>query len=196
MATLRSRCGHHIFVLFLSSFFFFPRLISAVTDWMSTILYTWCGGSTNLECRSEICCTRLARNAGLKNDTKDRHLGTIVQLCRAESLQLRHRSTIEKSLLNTNISCACPHNIANFGQLAAEICWRVWGTPANFNRFCILASLLRWRRSQEANQTLHDVWPSPGLVHYIYTFRALAPWRNFGTCKLHFASKSCVLLYW
>jgi len=42
MAALRSRCGHYIFVLFLSSssFFlgFFPRLISAVADWMSAIL--------------------------------------------------------------------------------------------------------------------------------------------------------------
>ena len=32
---LLCRCGHYIFVLFLS---FFPRLISAVADWMSTIL--------------------------------------------------------------------------------------------------------------------------------------------------------------
>ena len=41
MATLRSRCGHYIFALwFLCSIFlsFFPRLISAVGDWMSTIL--------------------------------------------------------------------------------------------------------------------------------------------------------------
>jgi len=40
MVALRSRCGHYIFVLFLLSFFvvFFPRLISAVADWMSTIL--------------------------------------------------------------------------------------------------------------------------------------------------------------
>jgi len=27
----------------------------------------------------------------------------------------------------------------NFGPLAAEICWRVWGTPANFNGFGVLA---------------------------------------------------------
>ena len=42
MAALRSRCGHYIFALwFLSSIFylfFIPRLISAVTDWLSTIL--------------------------------------------------------------------------------------------------------------------------------------------------------------
>jgi len=43
------------------------------------------------------------------------------------------------------------------------------GIPANFNRFCILAFLLHRRLSMEVNQTLHDVWLSPGLVHYIYT---------------------------
>jgi len=60
--------------------------------------------------------------------------------------------------------------MANFGPLAAEIGSVVWGTPANFNGFRILASLLQQRRSMEANQTLHDVRPSPGLVHYVYTF--------------------------
>ena len=42
MAALCNRAGHYIFVLwFVSSFFlsiFFPHLISAVVDWMSTIL--------------------------------------------------------------------------------------------------------------------------------------------------------------
>jgi len=37
MTDLRSRCGHYIFALWLLSSFF-PRLILAVTDWMSTIL--------------------------------------------------------------------------------------------------------------------------------------------------------------
>ena len=36
--------------------------------------------------------------------------------------------------------------------------------------FCVLASLLQRRRSTEANQTLHGVWPSRGLLHYIYIF--------------------------
>jgi len=43
---------------------FFPRLISAVGDSMSTILHTWIGLSANLECMSEMCCTRLAENTG------------------------------------------------------------------------------------------------------------------------------------
>jgi len=31
---------------------------------------------------------------------------------------------------------------------------------------------------------------------YIHFSGAFAPWQNFSMCKLHFASKSCVLLYW
>ena len=69
---------------------------------------------------------------------------------------------------------------------------------SNFNGFRVLASLVQRRRSQEASQTLHDVWPSPGLVHYrpIYILGALAPLQNFARCNIHFASKSCALLYW
>jgi len=32
--------------------------------------------------------------------------------------------------------------MVKFGPLAAEICWRVWGTPANLNGFRVLAELL------------------------------------------------------
>jgi len=58
--------------------------------------------------------------------------------------------------------------MVNFGPLAAEIGLPVWGTSANFSGFRVLAALLQRRRSTEANQALHDVWPSPGLVHNIY----------------------------
>jgi len=52
-------------------FFYFPRLISAVAEWMSIpYFYTWCGLNVNLECRCEICCTRLAGNTARKNDQK------------------------------------------------------------------------------------------------------------------------------
>ena len=82
--------------------------------------------------------------------------------------QLRHLSTIGKELLNINIFSTCPHNMVNFGPLTAEICWRALGTPTNFNGFRVLPSLLQRRRSRrEANETLHDVWSSPGLVYYI-----------------------------
>ena len=66
------------------------------------------------------------------------------------------------NLSNSNISSTCPHNMVNFGALAAEIGWRICGTPANFNGFRELASSLHGCRSTEVNQTLHDIWPSPG----------------------------------
>jgi len=71
-----------------------------------------------------------------------------------------------KKVLNINFLSTCPCNMANFGPLEAEIGSLVWGTRTNFNGFRVLASLLQRRRSTEVNQTLHDVWPSPGLVHY------------------------------
>jgi len=37
------------------------------------------------------------------------------------------------------VLATCPRNMVNFGLLAAEICWRVWGTPANFNGFHVTA---------------------------------------------------------
>jgi len=79
---------------------------------------------------------------------KNRNLCTIAQLCRVISLQLRHISTIGKSLLSSNISPTCPYNIVNFGLLAAEIFSLVWGTPANFSGFRDLAALLHGTRRQ------------------------------------------------
>jgi len=142
--------------------------------------YTWCGLRVNLECRSEMRCTRLAGNTGCKNDAKNRYLRTIAQLCRAESSQRRHMLTIGKNLLNSNISSTCFHSMANFGPPAAEIGSGVWGTPANFHGLRVLASLLQRRRSPEAKQTLHDVWSSPGLLlHYIYIFGGFCPLAEF-----------------
>ena len=69
---------------------------------MSTILSHMVCLSASLECMSEMCCTRLAENTGRK---KNRHFGTIAQLCRAVSSQLTHVSTIgKKNLLNIDTS--------------------------------------------------------------------------------------------
>jgi len=84
-----------------------------------------------------------------------------------------------QKLLNSNIFSRCTHNMANFGPLTAEIRWRVWCTPAHFNGFRVLASLLQRRRSPEVNQTLQDVWPSSGLVQYIYIFWSYCPLTEF-----------------
>ena len=86
-----------------------------------------------------------ARGSLKIQDTKSpkiRHLGTIAQLCRAISSQVRHVSTIWENLFNSNITFTCSLNMVNFGPLTAEIVSLVWGTPANFNGFCVLVALL------------------------------------------------------
>jgi len=57
-------------------------------------------------------------------------------------------------LLSSNISSRCPHNMVNFGPLAAEIGPAVWGIPANFNRFYVLAALLHGTPAVGVSQTL------------------------------------------
>jgi len=77
----------------------------------------------------------------------------------------------ERNLLSSNISSTCPHNILNFGPVPAESDWRVWGSPAYFNGYSVLASLLQRWCSTEVNQTLHDVW----LLHCIDIFGGSCP---------------------
>jgi len=89
---LWNRADHYIFILwFLLLVLLLSRLISAIA-----YFHTWCGLSVNLRCRSETCCMQLTENTGRKKVAKNRHLGTIAQLCQAISSQLRHVSTIGK----------------------------------------------------------------------------------------------------
>ena len=91
---------------------------------------------------SEMCCMWLTENTGRKKVAKNHHLGTIAQLCRAISSQLRHVSTSGKNFLSTNMWSTCSRNMVNFGPLTAEIGLTIWGIPANFNWFRVLAALL------------------------------------------------------
>jgi len=59
-----------------------------------------------------------------------------------------------EKVLKSNISPSWPYNMANFGILAAETCWRVWGTTANFNGFRMLAALLHGTLEVGVSQTL------------------------------------------
>ena len=60
----------------------------------------------------------------------------------------------EKTLLNNDTASTYPRNTVNFGLLTAEICWRVWCTPANFNGFRVLAALLHDTLVVGISQTL------------------------------------------
>jgi len=129
---------------------------------------------------------------------KIRRLRTIVQICWAISSHVRHVLTIGKNLLSSNISSTCRHN----GELRPTSGWDIGRfaslrSPANFNGFRVLASLLHRSRSTEVNQTLHDVWPSPWLVHYIYIFEGFCPLTELYQVQYSFCIQVYrVLLYW
>jgi len=55
---------------------------------------------------------------------------------------MKARIQKRKKMLNSNTYPTCPHNKTNFGPLTSEIGSGVWGTPANFNGFRVLAALL------------------------------------------------------
>ena len=81
-------------------------------------------------------------------------------------------------------------NMANFGPLAAEIDWRVLWHSSKFQQLSRLGFvILQRRRSTEANQTLHNVWPSPGLVDSLYIFGGCCPVTKF--CQVQ--NSLCVL---
>ena len=129
---------------FFLSFFFFPRLISAVAELVSTILSL----NANLECRSDMYCTRLAENTGRKK-SPSRHHRTTLSDCIFTS-----KACIDngKNLLNSSSSSTCPYNMVNFGLLTAEIGSGVWDTPAYFNGFRVLACVTA-RHSSSGRQS-------------------------------------------
>ena len=57
-----------------------------------------------------------------------------------------HIDNRKKKLLSSNMSSTCPHNMVNFGLLAAEIGWPVWGTLqistgfTSWQRYCTASS--------------------------------------------------------
>jgi len=85
-----------------------------------------------------VYCTRLAENTGHKKSPSRQYRTTLSACIFATKAHIDNR----KNLLSSNTSSICPHNMVNFSLLTAEICWRVWGTQANFNGFRVLAALL------------------------------------------------------
>jgi len=98
--------------------------------------------------------TRLTEMQDAKKSSKIRYLRIIVRLRRAISSQLSHISTIGKKLIKQQYIPYSPHNMVNFGSLAAVIGSVVWSTPANFNGFRVLAALMHSTPAVGVSQTL------------------------------------------
>ena len=111
--------------LLLSSILFLLFLAYSQQSQIGCLPYfhTWCGLSANLACRSLKHAARGSLKMGTQKSPKIRHLGTIAQLCRAISSQLRHASTIGKHLLNSNIFPTYLHNMVNVWYTI----YTVWG---------------------------------------------------------------------
>jgi len=126
---------------------------------------------------SEMCCTQLAENTGHKKSPKiaiwaPSHT-TLSGYIFATKARIDNQ---KKNLLNSNTSSTCPHNMMNFSLLAAEICWRVWGTHANFNGFrfwqhyCTASSSGRQPNFTALNTVRHLCsagWPSRWALAHI-----------------------------
>jgi len=95
-------------------------------------------------------------------------------------------------LLKSNISSVCPDNMVNFSPLAAEIGWWVWGTPAHFIGFHVLASLLHRCCAMDVNQTLHVVWAVSWDGTLYIRFRVLLLPNGILKGAEFTASKSCI----
>jgi len=97
---------------------------------------------------------RLAENTGRKKSSQKSPSGHYRTTLSGYVFATKARIDNRKNLLSSNMSSTCPHNMVNFGLLTAEICWRVWATPVNFNGFRILAVLLHGTLVVGVSQTL------------------------------------------
>ena len=96
-----------------------------------------------------MCCTQLVENTGRKKSPFWHHRTTLSDCIFTAEACIDNWKT---KLLNVDTSSTCLHYMVNFGLLTAEMCWRVWGTPANFNGFCVLAALLHGMHSSSGRQ--------------------------------------------
>jgi len=145
----------HPVVSFFFLAIFFPRLVSAVADWMSTILrhMVW------PQCEFRMQVWNVLRAARWKYMTQKiakqspsgHHRTTLSGYILATKARIDNRKKIVKQQYLLHMS---PNNIVNFGPLTAEIGPVVWGTPANFNGFHLLAALLHDTPVVGVSQTL------------------------------------------
>jgi len=133
-----------------------------------------------------MCGTRIAENTGCKNDAKNRHLGTIAQLCRAISSQLSMYRQSDKNIKQQYVL----HMSPQYGKLRPMNGWdplASLGHTSKFQRVSSLAFITAVTSLTDANQTLHDVCLLGCYTTYTF-LAALALWWNFARCKIHFGS--------
>ena len=124
---------------------------------------------------------------------KIRHVGTIAQLCRAVSSQLRHVSTIGKKLVKRRYLFQMS---SQYGELRPTNGWDRFTSLGHHSKFWQISRLgfVTAATSLTGGQLCTIFGCLLSWYTFIYILGAFAPWQNFATCKIHFASKSCVLV--
>ena len=116
--------------------------ISAVADWMSTILahMVWPSGEFKMQVWNVLHGARCKYRTQkvVKKSPSGHYRTTLSDYIFATKACIGTR----KKLLSSNIFSTNSYNMVKFGPLAAEIDPVVWGTRANFNGFHVLAALL------------------------------------------------------
>jgi len=160
------------------------RYCGAVPSWHRRIiihsLYLMCSGTSSQWRSAGSSCIRPWSNFHVPLTTSSTLAAAFNTHCSLARRRQRYS--------NRDVTKACTSVVADSIESERRVCrsWRRWGWyrfvslghPSNFSGFHVLVSLLQRRRSMEANQILHDVWP-PGLVHYIYIFGGSCPVMEF-----------------
>jgi len=108
-----------------------------------------------------------------KNSPFGHHCTTLSGYIFATQARIDNR---KKSLLNSSV-CPTSSQYDELRPLAAEISWHVWGTPASFHRFRVLAALLHSTRVVGVSQSLRHwtqgatyIWKGGHHVGHWLTF--------------------------
>jgi len=116
--------------------------------------HTWCGLGANLECMSEMCWKRLAdkyrTQKWRKNSPSGYHRTTLSGYIFPTKANIDNRTNLVKQQY-------LPHMTLQYGELRPTSGWDlslVWGTPANFNGFRVMAALLHGTPAVGVSQTL------------------------------------------
>jgi len=90
---------------------------------------------------------RLAGNAGPKKSPSGPHHTTLSGYIFTTKAHIDNRIKTCKTAMS-------PHMSSHYIELRPTSSWRVWGTPANFNGFHVLAALLHGTLVVDVSQTL------------------------------------------
>ena len=111
-----------------------------------------------------------------------------------------HIDNRRKNLWYSNTTC--PHTMVYFGPLVAEICWRVWGIPANFNGFCVSAELRHGTLVVGVSQTSRHWTEGTTYIqqggHHVGHWPTFLVKQRFGQRRLYICQtdSQCATLTW